>query len=256
MTYYEAVREDEFIGIGTTNDLRKVQAKHGILVYADESDAQYIDIGGTLYRDNWFTPVTSDRHEYETATITVIGEETYETIKAAIEEDGEILFADEDYFVTTEEAVIDDDLTALPLEYAKERKTRSMSADCKAAIAAGVDVTLSDGETHHFSLTVEDQLNLIALPAQAVEIDGAEVVPYHADGELCTWYTLADHALITAAAGKLKLYHTTYFNSLKHYISSFDSVADVAAVYYGMEIPEDYQSDILKRLLSKWTAEK
>lgn len=251
MTYFKVICDSTFIGVGTTNDLRKVQEKHNILVFADESDAQYISIDDVLYRANWFTPVTSDKFEYVTATITTIEEEEYESLKATIDEGGEIVVEDDDDTVTEETVV--DDLTNVTIEYAKEVKISSMSAACNSAITAGVNVVLSDGETHHFSLTTQDQLNLIALSTQTVDINGVEVVPYHADDELCTWYTMADYALISESATALKLYHTTYFNSLKHYINSLESVADVAAVYYGMAVPEEHQSDILKLLMVETT---
>lgn len=50
--------------------------------------------------------------------------------------------------------------------------------------------TWTDGETHHFSLTTQDQLNLITLSAMVSQ--GAEQVPYHADGELCKFYSVSD----------------------------------------------------------------
>ena len=46
------------------------------------------------------------------------------------------------------------------------------------------------------------------------------------------------------------MYHTTYFNSLKHYIESLDTIDAVANIQYGVEIPETYQSDVLKYLLN------
>ena len=55
---------------------------------------------------------------------------------------------------------------------------RQIGAACSAAIYAGVDVGGS-----HYSLTEHDQTELLA-QAQAVK-EGAQAVPYHADGELC-----------------------------------------------------------------------
>lgn len=134
-----------------------------------------------------------------------------------------------------------------PLNTIKANKTAEMSAACRAAIVAGFDVTLSDGKDHHFSLTVEDQLNLNALFGLLAA--GAEQVPYHADGETCVYFTAADMQTVVQEATAHKTYHESYFNSLKGYIASKRTAAAVNAIEYGTEIPEQYQSDVLKALL-------
>lgn len=134
-----------------------------------------------------------------------------------------------------------------PLNTIKANKTAEMSAACRAAIVAGFDATLSDGKDHHFSLTVEDQLNLNAL--FGLLATGAEQVPYHADGETCMYFTAADMQTVVQEATAHKTYHESYFNSLKAYIASKRTAASVHAIEYGTEIPEQYQSDVLKTLL-------
>ena len=49
-----------------------------------------------------------------------------------------------------------------PLEDVKAKKIADMSEACRNAIIAGFDVLLSDGKPHHFSMTIEDQLNINA----------------------------------------------------------------------------------------------
>ena len=134
-----------------------------------------------------------------------------------------------------------------PLNTIKENKIAEMSAACRSAIIAGFDVILSDEKDHHFSLTVEDQLNLNALFGLLAA--GAEQVPYHADGETCVYFTAADMQTIVQEAAAHKTYHESYFNSLKAYIASKRTAASVNAIEYGTEIPEQYQSDVLKALL-------
>ena len=46
------------------------------------------------------------------------------------------------------------------LEELQAAKKREISQACETAIYSGVDVTLTDGSTEHFSLTEHDQLNL------------------------------------------------------------------------------------------------
>ena len=142
----------------------------------------------------------------------------------------------------------------ITLEFVKESKLNEMSRVCNEIITNGFDVALSDGETHHFSLTVQDQLNLITLLAMVQ--NGETHIPYHADGELCRYFTPQDILTVTNMATTFKTYHVTYYNSLKAYIESLETIEEISAVTYGMNIPEEYQSNILKELLAQISGEE
>ena len=124
-----------------------------------------------------------------------------------------------------------------------------MSATCNAAIVGGVDVTLTGGETKHFSLTLEDQLNLLSLQGRVAS--GADSVPYHADGEECSYYSAADFGRIADAATRWTLYQESYFNALRGYILALETVTELRGVTYGMDIPEAYRTDVLRALLAQ-----
>ena len=79
---------------------------------------------------------------------------------------------------------------------------------------------------------------------------GETSIPYHADGELCKYYSVEDILSIVSAAKEHIAYHTTYYNSLKAYILSLKSINTVSAVTYGCEIPAKYQSEVLASLYS------
>ena len=70
----------------------------------------------------------------------------------------------------------------------QEEVIAAMSEACEQTIFAGIDVVLSDGGTHHFSLDVKDQINIMVL--QSKLLSGAESIPYHADDG--KYYTLSD----------------------------------------------------------------
>lgn len=133
------------------------------------------------------------------------------------------------------------------IELVRANTIAQMSAACEAAIIAGVDLTLSDGKQHHFSLELEDQLNILTLRGM-IEA-GETVIPYHADGEECRFYSVEDFAAIVNAATNWKLYQESYFNSLRVYIQSMKSVKELSNVTYGMPIPDEYQTDVLKTLI-------
>lgn len=145
-----------------------------------------------------------------------------------------------------EEEYIDPN-TQLTLEYVKEQKIATLNATCNQVITNGFDAILSDGQPYHFSLTTQDQLNLITL--SSLVASGQTEIPYHADGELCRYYSVQDINTILDTATAFKTYHVTYFNSLKAYVGSLTTIEEISAIEYGCAIPEEYQSDILKNLL-------
>ena len=122
-------------------------------------------------------------------------------------------------------------------EQVQAAKLLELSAACNAAITNGCDVALSDGDVGHISLTAEDQINLTNAAA-AVE-SGAEVYPYHLDGELCALYPAADIMVMARAATAHKLYHTTYYNHLAAWVRQCEAVEEVQAITYGAELPKD-----------------
>ena len=120
---------------------------------------------------------------------------------------------------------------------------------CSNVITGGFDVVLSDNESHHFSLTTQDQLNLITVTT--LMASGETSIPYHADGELCKFYSPDDMTIISTGATNFKTYHVSYFNSLKSYIESLNDIETISAITYGFEIPSEYMSDVLKVLVSQ-----
>ena len=124
-----------------------------------------------------------------------------------------------------------------------------MSHTCEAVITNGIDIVLSDNNTYHFSLTTQDQLNLITLSTMIA--GGQEMVPYHADSELCRYYSATDMLNVIQKATEFKSFQVTYFNSLRAYIESMNSVRAIGAVQYGIDIPEENQSDVLKEMLEQ-----
>ena len=136
----------------------------------------------------------------------------------------------------------------ITVDYAKTLKIKEMNQTCQNTIFAGIDVVLSDDKSHHFSLTEYDQVNLFKL--ETLAHSGAETLPYHEDDKPCQFFSAADIIAIANAATSYVTYHTTYTNSLKSYIKSLRSLNTIARVYYGIEIPEKYQSEVWKALIN------
>ena len=117
------------------------------------------------------------------------------------------------------------------VEQVRAVKKQEIGQDCSAAIYAGVDVGGS-----HYSLTEHDQTELLA-QAQAVK-EGAQAVPYHADGELCRMYTAAEFSALAQAATAHVFYHRTYCNHVNAWIARA-GLDELAAIEYGAELPAD-----------------
>lgn len=136
------------------------------------------------------------------------------------------------------------------LEEVQEAKVAEMNAAQQAVIQQGIDVQLSGG-SEHFTLTDHDQASLMGLQTQVAA--GLEQIPWHTSDETehCKFYSNADMALITTAAMSWVTWHVTYFRDLRIYIRSLHTKEEVEAITYGMDIPEQYQSDVLKALILK-----
>lgn len=134
-----------------------------------------------------------------------------------------------------------------PLSELQAAKKREIAADCERLIYAGINVTLGDGSTEHYALTIEDQLNLFGKQSQLAT--GATQLEYHADGQPCRYYSAADMQAIIQAAMWHVSYHTTYCNALNMWIASTETADDISMIFYGADVPELYQSDVLRAYL-------
>lgn len=126
----------------------------------------------------------------------------------------------------------DDDL----LSQAKQRKINEVSLTSQSMIINGVEF---NGKRYRLNTT--DQINMSALSAMA---QLGNKVPYHADGEICRIFEPEEMMLLAQTATSWIVYHTTYFNLLKHQILEYDNLEDVEKVYYGIKLKDEYQQII------------
>ena len=129
----------------------------------------------------------------------------------------------------------------------KTAKKQEISQACEQIIYAGISVTLADGTVEHFALTEHDQLNLFGKQAQLAA--GTEQLEYHSDGKPCRYYSATDMQTIIAAAMQHVSYHTTYCNALNMWVAGCETAEELQQIYYGADVPEQYQSEVLKTYL-------
>lgn len=243
MKYYKIIQDDTFIGVVTSNNFIRYQKKHNVFVGTNEHRGEYIEYNSVLYKASWMRPSPYDTEEdkYEVAEIFEVTEEFYNQYKIAIENNETI---ERDYGEPPAPTPIQNQYDIIDINFIRESKINEMSYQCRKAIEEGFDLEFY-GKTKHFSLTIQDQLNLISLEKMA---QNQSLIPYHADGEDVIFYTPEEIDDIIDTANALKMYHTTYYNSLKKYINSLNIIEEISSIEYGIEIPEQYQTEVFKAI--------
>lgn len=132
-----------------------------------------------------------------------------------------------------ESEILDVIKTTEPIENIISQKKAELSAECEKVIVAGVDVNDA-----HYSLTIEDQANILAWMSVA---QTGKSVPYHQDGQPCRIFTPEEFLEVANAAVVHKTHHTTYCNLLMRQVEDMTNADDVKAVKYGItELTGDY----------------
>lgn len=239
MKYYKIIQDNTFIGVVTSDNFVRYQPKTNMIIGSNERRGEFVEYKNTIYRATWMAPSTLNTEGYELAEVIEVTKEFYDKYKDIIE----AINMGNDW-KEKETVITIDPYVQIDVDFIRTNKLQEMSITCRKTIEAGFDLELR-GETKHFSLDTQDQLNLMSLGQMA---QTQSLIPYHADGEECDFYTAEEINEIIDTANAFKIYHTTYYNALKGYINSLETIEDIAAVTYGMEIPEEYQTNVLKAL--------
>ena len=131
------------------------------------------------------------------------------------------------------------------LDTIRAAKLLEISKACNATIVAGVDVQIGE-RNDHFNLALEDQSNINNL-FRVVELGGTEF-PYQADDGTCTVYSAQEIAQIYITAQSHITSQTAYHNALKAYVNSLTEGETIAAIQYGMNLPEPYATELAGKL--------
>ena len=137
------------------------------------------------------------------------------------------------------------------LDEIKEQKVQKMNQIQQTLITQGTEVELSDGSKEKFTLNTNDQLSLNSLSVKNLE--GLTVLPWHPADESvhCKFYSEEDMKKITDTCMNFVTYHVTYFRDLRIYIRSLQTKEEVEEIEYGIDIPIEYQSEVLQAMLAE-----
>lgn len=155
---------------------------------------------------------------YKSVTIQVIGENEYNSHLLSLDEGKSLL-----------------DTPQAELLKIKNAKIEAMKIACDEKIAEGISVRLTDGLIHKYTLTVEDQLNLMY--GNIMMRNGQTSFIYHDNGKECQIVSAKDMNTILVAANKHITYHTTYFNLMRSCIKEIDDVSTINSLKYGDALP-------------------
>ena len=241
MKYYKIIVDKTFIGVIYSGQFVRENPRNHLLFYSDNLKGHFVDYKGILYRDYWMQPIETTNYDYIIASITEITKEEYNNLQEAISNNEQI--EEEIEEEETAPTIIPDE-PDVTIEFAREAKLQEMSLACRRTIENGFDLELRN-QVFHFSLDTQDQLNLMSLGIMA---QTQTLIPYHADGEECIFYTSEEMNEIIETANAFKIYQTTYYNALKTYIKSLERLEEITAIEYGMDIPKKYKSEVLKML--------
>lgn len=206
MKFFKIIKNKEFIGVGTTRDMRRFQKKHNVILVCDENEAQYIQCGEVLYHAPWMEAVDGD---FVIADVIRIEEDEYNCLVSAIESNEEIQIADE--LVEEFEPVIDE-TDGLTIDYIRSAKIAELKRECNKAITEGFDIKLSDGKTRHFSLSMDDQINMLT---QA--------------------YFDENMKPVVIEMNNFKAKHMDRLKELEEYVNSLTVIEEITSVFYRKE---------------------
>lgn len=242
--WFKVICKDQFIGAVTDQSFARYSEKSGRVHICRAIDGQYIIVNDRYYRDSWMLPVSPDSPvEYELATVVSIPESEYDILSRNTS------------LPKTETPVLDTGVseksadpknTDIPtINFVRKRKLEELSAECRKSIEDGFSLVLSDGASHHFSMSIPDQLNLVNLQRA---LDSNEDPVYHADGELMQFYSREDAQDILIGANKWTTYNQALYNSLKNWINNLTDIETIDKITYDSSIPEEYCSVVLTTL--------
>ena len=129
-------------------------------------------------------------------------------------------------FDDDESEILDVIKTTEPIDKVISQKKSELSDECEKVIVAGIDV----GDAH-YSLTIEDQANILALTPLA---QAGNSVFYHSDSNMCCEYSSDEFLAVVNAATVFKTLQTTYCNLLMRQVEAMTDAEEVRAVKYGV----------------------
>ena len=121
----------------------------------------------------------------------------------------------------------------------RETKIQAMSRLCNTSIVYGIDI----GDDH-YSLTVEDQMNITRLGMKAEDPNNTDTLIYHPDNKPLRVYTKEEMLYLYHKSSAWIDYNEIYFNLLKQWITVLEYATDIIPINYNDELPPGYREEL------------
>lgn len=253
MSFYKVVLNDKIVDV-LENVVWVKENLRGRIVICGANEA--VGVVSSDAKTIWHIAGASHmaNHTFEDVKVVDIEESEAKELQTLLGLGGDVIDKDNGIDVefpdeTEEPEEIPEDAT---LNEVKRICLERLSNACQQVIFDGFTVVMTNETEKHFTLKIEDQLNLLSL--STLIASGVEAIPYHASGELCEYYSVEDMMRIITTATEFKTYHTSYFNSLKNWIESMEDITEIGSIAYGDPVPEEYRSVVLNELVHATTA--
>ena len=203
--WFKVIQNGQVIGVITDQSFARYSEKSGRVHICKANEGQYAVLNDRYYHDDWMLGIDPNCYiGYETATVVSIRESEFTILEEQFRKSSEPvpvkteIKADEldnvlKKLPATEEATVD---------FMRETKLSELRDICQKEIEKGVSLVLSDGAPHHFSMSQQDQLNLMELELALMTNLG--IAPYHADSELTQYFSESDVSQILNATKRWK----------------------------------------------------
>lgn len=241
--WFKVIKDGEIVGAITEQSFARYSEKSGRIHICKAIEGQYAILNDRYFHDDWMLPINPESYmDYEEATVISISEKEYDILSAG----GEMPVENETVKIPAEENVKKlSETEEVTVEFIRNKKLKELSSACEKDIENGFSLVLSDGASHHFSMTQNDQLNMMNL--QLALYGGRDLI-YHADGELTQFYSGADAMDILEGASRWSQYNRARYNSLKNWINNLTDIQLIDSITYDSDIPEEYCSTVLLTL--------
>lgn len=242
--WFKVISNNQIVGVATDQNFARFSKNSGRVHICQAIEGEYVIVNERYFHDDWMLPVDKTSYiDYENAEVVSISEKEYNILYSGDVKLEDISFGEKISEEKIEKKVPKDE--QITIDYIRSRKLKELSMDCTEAIEQGISLVLSDGASHHFSLTAYDQLNLIGIE---MSLSSGEDIFYHADGELVQYYSEEDARYILESSKRWKNYNLALYNSFKNWINSMTDLEQIEAITYNSAIPEEFCSSVLKEL--------
>lgn len=226
MIYFKLIQNNNIFGIISSINFRIYSEMRDMILGASSiPESQFIEYQGKYYYDTWQQTIPkkfSNKFYIKPITIIQISQEEFNNLYKLLQSKNQISTVEPEFIEQENQILNKDDNSELDL--IKKIKIAKIKKENQQRLQQGIDVTLTNNQTEHFSMTTEGLLDLVTMAALAT-----------IDDSISTKYSQQDLFLIINKINKFKQECNSYCNSLIQQIKSSTSIKEINDIQYKKE---------------------